>query len=575
MQTLYSDNKNQQILLGLLKCHGVRRAIVSPGATNPAMVMSLQTDPFFEVYSCVDERSAAYMACGLSEETNEPVLICCTGATSSRNYMSALTEAYYRKLPIVVVTCSKPNYFLGHLFPQVTNRNVYPADILIDGEHLQVVKDDKDYWDCQFKINKGLLEMTHHGGGPVHFNVECIAQTCTTKQLPDVRPIYRITQNDNFPELSSGKIAVFIGSHKLMTKELENSIDKFCERHNAVVFCDHTSGYHGKFDICPSLMASQLKHKFYNIFHVDLIIHLGEPSGDYNTTAALKSNKVWRLSEDGCPRISFGVLDYVFEMPDCLFFEHYCEENKQKNFFYDECTSIYRKLYDAIPELPLSHIYVAKELSNKLPENSEIHIAIITALRAWNFFKLSPSIRTNCNVGGFGIDGCMSSMIGASLADKSKIYYCFMGDLAFFYDMNSIGNRHLGSNVRILLLNDGKGSEFTHFQFPKYSNGDRDHFVAAEGHFGHQSNVFVKHIAEDLGFEYFQINNKEDFFKYINRFTTPEITSKPMLMELLSSSQEQSDAWEILANIADVNTDFAVDLAKRGANKILNLLKGK
>lgn len=573
MKTLYSDNKNQQILLALLKKHGIKKAVVSPGGTNPAMVMSLQTDPYFEIWSCVDERSAAYMAIGICEECHEPVVICCTGATASRNYMSALTEAFYRKLPIVVVTCSKPNFYLGHLFPQVTNRNEYPADILVDGAQLQVVKDKDDWWDCQYKVNRVLLALNLHGGGPVHFNVECDGQLCTTPQLPEVRPIFRITQNDSFPEIIKGRIGIFIGAHSLFPETTTALIDLFCEQYNAVVFCDHTSGYHGKYSFCPSFLATQVKHKF-DIFKLDLLIHFGEQSGDYDTVRNLTASNVWRVSLDGIPRIRFDVLDYIFEMPDDVFFNHYVNEsNDHDTSFYEECNSIYEQLYSQIPELPLSHIYVAKSLAPRLPENSELHFAIITALRAWDYFKLNPSIDTYCNVGGFGIDGCMSSMIGASFIHPDKIYYCFMGDLAFFYDLNSIGNRHIGNNVRILLLNDGKGSEFTHFKFPKYENGDRDHYVAAEGHFGNQSQYLVKNIAENLGFEYMQVTTKEEFEKCSARFLDCALSDKPMFMEILSSSKEQSDAWELLSNIADVNKDYAIDLAKRGVNKLFRILK--
>ena len=104
MEQYYSDEKNVQILIALLKAHGVKRVIASPGSTNVTFVGSIQQDPYFEIYSCVDERSAAYMACGMAAESGEPVALSCTGATASRNYFSALTEAYYRKLPIVAIT---------------------------------------------------------------------------------------------------------------------------------------------------------------------------------------------------------------------------------------------------------------------------------------------------------------------------------------------------------------------------------------------------------------------------------------------------------------------------------------
>ena len=100
MNTYYSNDKTTQILLSLLKAHGIRKVIVSPGTTNISLVGSMQYDSFFELYSSVDERSAAYIACGLAYESGEPVVLSCTEATASRNYLPGLTEAYYRQLPL-------------------------------------------------------------------------------------------------------------------------------------------------------------------------------------------------------------------------------------------------------------------------------------------------------------------------------------------------------------------------------------------------------------------------------------------------------------------------------------------
>ena len=99
----YTNERNVQIVISLLKAHGVKKIVTSPGTTNITFVGSLQQDPYFELYSSVDERSAAYIACGLAAESGEPVGLSCTGATASRNYYSGLTEAYYRKLPIVAI----------------------------------------------------------------------------------------------------------------------------------------------------------------------------------------------------------------------------------------------------------------------------------------------------------------------------------------------------------------------------------------------------------------------------------------------------------------------------------------
>jgi 2-succinyl-5-enolpyruvyl-6-hydroxy-3-cyclohexene-1-carboxylate synthase len=570
---MYTDNLNQQILIALLKEHGIKKIVASPGGTNPALVISMQSDSFFEMYSCVDERSAAYMACGLAEEANEPVMICCTGATASRNYMSALTEAFYRKLPILVLTCSKPNFNLGHLYPQVTNRNVYPADILTEGVHLQVIKDDNDKWDCEFKVNKAILALTHHGGGPSHINIECITQDCTTPTLPLVHPVFRINYSGDFPKIAEGRIGIFIGSHKKMNVTLQGAIEHFCEQYNGVVLCDHTSGYHGKYSVKYSLIGTQI-HKSYKESDFDLIIHLGEMSGDYLTFEKIYANSVWRVSEDGEIRIRFRKLDYVFEMHEIDFFNHYITAKDINNVScYNRISNVYKDLYSRIPELPLSHIYIAHFLAPKMPKKCTIHFAILNSLRSWNFFDLDSTINCNCNVGGFGIDGCTSSLIGASLVHPEKLYFLFTGDLAFFYDLNALGNRHIRNNVRIMLVNDGKGAEFMHFMSPKYAV-DKSLFMSAGGHFANQSKELVKHYAQDLGFEYMQATNKDEFLQSYKKFIDPAISSKPILFEIIISTEGQSQAWEKLCNLAELSKIEEAEVnVKKGIKSFINVFK--
>lgn len=145
--------------------------IASPGATNLSFVASIQQDTWFDVYSSVDERSAAYIACGMAEESGEPVVLSCTGATASRNYMPGLTEAFYRKLPVLAITSSQDISKIGHLSAQMLDRRSFPNDIVRYGIHLPIVKDDNDLWECEIKVNQALSELKRHGGGPVHINL--------------------------------------------------------------------------------------------------------------------------------------------------------------------------------------------------------------------------------------------------------------------------------------------------------------------------------------------------------------------------------------------------------------------
>ncbi|RPA66585.1 2-succinyl-5-enolpyruvyl-6-hydroxy-3-cyclohexene-1-carboxylate synthase [Cyclobacteriaceae bacterium YHN15] len=549
MTMYYSDEKNVQIIIKILKIHGIRRVIASPGSTNITLVKSLQNDPYFELYSSVDERSAAYLACGLSNESGEPVVLSCTGATSSQNYFPGLVEAYYRKLPILAITSTQPVMKVGHHIAQVTDRSIFPNDTVKLTVTLPIIKDEDDLWDCEMKVNKAISELKRHGGGPVHINLQTTySRSFETKELPDFRIIQRITVLNKFPELPKGKIAVFVGAHSKMTTYQSEILDQFCAINNSVVFCDHTSGYKGKYRVLFALVAAQ------NLFNVsdnqpDLLIHIGEITGDY-FSIKMAGKQVWRVSEDGEIRDTFRKLTYVFEMPEEQFFEYY-SKGKQGNAigYLEECKKQLNKISIKTSDLPLSNIWLASKMSSLIPEGSTIHFGILNSLRSWNFFELPDSVESASNVGGFGIDGGLSALIGASLFDKNKLYFGIIGDLAFFYDMNVLGNRHVGNNLRILLVNNGKGTEFRQFNNMAAQHGEAaDSFIAAAGHFGNKSTSLVKHYVQDLGFDYLTASNKEEFENVYKQFLDSKITDRPLLLEVFTNSDEESDALKVIMN---------------------------
>lgn len=576
MAKYYSDEKNAQIIIALLKEHGINKIIASPGTTNMALVASMQNDSYFEMYSAVDERSAAYIACGLAAETGQPVVLSCTGATASRNYMPGLTEAYYRKLPILTITSTQAISKIGHHIAQIIDRTTVPNDVVKLSVTLPIVKDVDDLWDCEIKVNKAILELKRHGGGPVHINLPTTySKLFETKELLKHRVIERISPIGNYPELPYGKIGVFIGAHAVMTKVLTNTLDLFCEKNNAVVFCDHTSNYKGKYRLLFSLAACQ-KLLDYSLYRPDILIHIGEVSGDYYSLE-IKGKQVWRVSEDGEIRDTFQKLRYVFEMPTQTFFEYYSQKSScETNNYFLECTNELTKLNGKIPELPFSNVWLASKMAHLIPDNSTIHFGILNSLRSWNFFELPNSVLAASNVGGFGIDGGVSSLIGASFANRNKLYFCVIGDLAFFYDMNVLGNRHIRNNLRILLVNNGKGTEFKHYTHAGSEFGEAaDRFIAAAGHFGNKSKTLVKHYVEDLGFEYLSATNKYEFEQVYEQFLNKEITDRSMLFEVFTNSEDESDALDLMMNIEDNVKVKAKNIARQmlGENGINKLKK--
>lgn len=561
-----SSERSVQILISLLKQHGIRKIIASPGTTNITFIASVMNDPWFEIYSSVDERSAAYMACGLAEESREPVILSCTGATASRNYMPGLTEAYYRKIPILAITASQSEDKIGHLSAQLLDRSNVPNDIVRNSYSVRLTKDAEDEWANEIAINNAILELKRHGGGPVHLNfVTSYSRDYITEPIRDSRKIERIAYSDPMPQIPEGKIAVFVGSHREMTPELTKAINSFCESYNAVVLCDHTSGYYGDYRVQMALpfennqCTSPLKD-------IDILIHIGEISGDY-PTLSIRPKDVWRVSPDGEIKDFFRKLTKVFEMREEDFFESYATyatPNKLDKSSLKEYRELYDSTLEKIPELPFSNGWIAMHTAPKIPMHSVLHLGILNSLRNWNYFKLDPTIRTNSNVGGFGIDGIVSTLIGASLANPKKLHFTIVGDLAFFYDLNAIGNRHVSPNIRIMVINNGRGTEFRNYNHPGAAFGlDADSFIAAAGHYGNKSSKLLKHYAEDLGFEYLAAKNKDEFHKNIDHFTTSKLTERPMLFEVFTDSEDESDSLRILHSL---NVDSNVKIKKLAHN---------
>ena len=552
-----------------MKEHGVKKVIASPGTTNLAIVGSMQHDDYFEMYSSVDERSAAYMACGMAAESGEPVAIICTGATASRNYFPGLTEAYYRKLPILVIAGSHGELVIGHLHSQVIDRTESPKDTFVYKAFINPAKDKTTTWYNNIELNKGFIKLHQHGGGPVLLNVVANPGAgFDTDELPKERVIHFYKEGDALPELPKGRLAIFIGAHIQMSQQLQDVIDKFCSSNNAVVFCDHTSGYQSKYRFNATLVNGQF---FLNtdLESPNLLIHIGEVSGDTYTTSHLKPKAVWRVSADGEVRDLFGALTHVFEMDEQSFFTHYTNETIQDDSYLKSCLKLYEEVYNQLPEFRFGNIYIAKTLSANMPKNSVIHFGIYNSLRTWNLFRLDPSIQTSCNVGGFGIDGACSTLIGASLAKPEKIHFLNVGDLAFFYDLNAIGNRHVGNNVRIILINNGRGVEFRKKDHPGYRFGmEADLYMAAAGHYGNQSPELVKHYATDLGFEYMSATTKEEFESVKDRFLTPELTEKPMLLEVFPDYKDDVDNLDLVRHTLPDNRTI-IEKAEDSTKKVI------
>lgn len=561
---MYSEDKTIQTVLAMFKAYGIRNIVLSPGTRNSGFSASVQSDSWFNAFSVVDERGAGYFATGLAFETNEPVVICCTGATASRNYLSALTEAYYRRLPVIALTFG---YEHGDytLTPQFVDRSVSQNDVKLCSVTLPRADDARSKSICELMLNDALIKCLHGRRGPVHINILHFSYAFGCKALPQVQKVdyhsaYDVMSAKKTAELmftlTGRKLGVFIGSHNKMSAELTAGISAFAKKFNAPVFVDHTSNYHGE----NKVLLGQICDILLTENRPDVLIDLGGICGQYSLARLFKNTEVWRLSEGGGVQQRAGRVTRLIDCREDFFFRKAaaCMETGCTLDYFSEIRKELEGL--TINEVPFSGVFVAQHYSKKVPAGSSFHSSILNSLRASNFFPFDESIDHVSNVGGFGIDGALSTLLGQSAADRDRLFFAQVGDLAFFYDMNAASNRHLGSNIRILLVNNGVGAEFVIDQNHRKNSGKYqvEPFIAATGHNG-PARDWVK----SCGFEYMSASTKEEFLEKIDEFCHPDVKhfSKPVVFEVFTTGDDEAAS---IAGMACAKPKAPAAVARKG-----------
>ena len=565
---MYTDELTTQIIISMLKKYNITKIVVSPGTCNSCFVGSIQQDSFFTLYSVVDERSAAYFATGISLETGEPVVITCTEATASRNYLSGMTEAFYKNLSIIALTFAHEIGNPYNLYQQYIDRSITQNDIKLCSVSLPKVIDKVTKNTCELLLNVALTKCIHGRKGPVHINVKYLGKKFNIATLPEVNKteyvsVYDLLEEKKiyqyFSELDGKKVGIFIGSHARMTKNLTFNISKFAEKFNAPVFVDHTSNYYGS----NKVLVGQICDICLTDNKPDIMLDLGSICGQFSLSRLFNDVNVWRISNIGEIRQRAGRVIRFFDCNEEFFFTSFnvIKEDPLPSTYYEEiCTELNNISPDSLPlsgpdSLPFSNAFIASKLVQTLPEGSSLHVSILNSLRSINFFKFKNNIEVNCNVGAFGIDGPVSTFIGQSVSNRDKIFFALIGDLAFFYDMNIISNRHIHNNIRLLLVNNGQGVEFRINTWLNRELGkDKiEPFISARGHFRN-----AKGWTESCDFQYISAHNKKEYLEQLKCFCNPNIDyfKKPVIFEVFTTAYDDVMSVKALRGKPKINREI-------------------
>ncbi len=538
------DNKeNIKIIIELLKKNDIHRIVISPGGTNIPFVSAVQDDDFFECYSVVDERSAIYFAIGLYLQTGEVIVTSCTSAQATRNYIPGLTEAYYKRVPILAITMSKHPRFTYQEYMQAPDQTSLPNDCVKESFKLPFISRKEDKIHSIRLVSEAIQALTNNGMGPVQLCVpwldfELDDSEVVTKNIKviDSECIYsrRIS-------VDGKKIMIAVGEHRCFDAETKNAINHFCDTHNAVVYVNHLSNFSNKYTVNANIIFSGMQVEVFDDYKPDILITVGGQTGDYpfyNMISKGRFNSIehWRIAEDGKIIDTYDKLTAVYKCSEKFFFEAIIDDNDNIHTYYSKWKSLVDKI-DLTATLPFSNASIAQFLCDKIPHNSIMQFSILNSLRIWNFFPLHSSIECYSNVAAFGIDGGMSTLIGQSIV-TDELAFMIIGDLAFLYDINSISIRHIKSNLRIIIINNNGGIEF---KYSKKHNEKINCYIAAGNHYKDASGW-----AKTCGFEYIPVHSFEEFKNHSEKLVIK--SNKPIIMEAFVNELDEVDAYEILLN---------------------------
>lgn len=493
---MYSSKQNVNILTSLLVAHGIHHAVVCPGSRNAPIVHNLNECPDIHCYPVTDERSAGFYALGMTQALKEPVVVCVTSGTALLNLYPAVAEAYYQHRSLVVVSADRPQQWIDQLDGQTLPQPDALGCFVKKAVSLPEPHDEDTRWYCNRLINEAL--MVKHG--PVHINVPITEPLFdfSTSELPKERKIELLPADISNVTLSH-VCRMFMQAKRPMLiagQPMNPLMDE------AVVQIGDDVDYIPDFVLYTggSIVSKRLKHFLR------------------------KAKETWVVNSEGEVTDTFMNLTHVVQgdgdvVADMV--RSNLEETPHP--FVQKWEALLAQIRQQVEakELPYSSAAVVKYFEQKRGSNI-VHYANSMAIRLANTYSKAP---VYCNRGVNGIEGSLSTAAGFSCVTDEKVF-CVIGDLSFFYDQNALWNQNLRGNLRILLLNNGKGGIFDMLPGLEKSPA-RDKFVAAEHH------ATAEGICQQNDIYYQQATTTEEMQRGIDLLLTSEF-SRPMVLEVLN-----------------------------------------
>jgi len=570
----YSKIPLSQTVVTLCKTHNVKHIVISPGSRNAPLTIGFTHDDFFNCYSIVDERCAAFFALGIAQQIQAPVAVVCTSGSALLNYYPAIAEAYYSNIPLVVLSADRPKHLIDVGDGQtIKQKNVYGEHILYnanlkldlnEGENKDAEDELPIFKSIENKLERFLglqkdiqsyneseihdaLTISKLKSGPVHINTPFNEPLYETVDELSINPKpfkieNRVDKVDDFEIKSlldvwrsAKRKMILVGVLQPNSIE-EKWIQEIADDDSTIVFTETTSNLHHP-DFFPGIdkMIAPLDADGFKALQPDLLLTFGGLVVSKKIKVFLRTYKPEYHVHIGLSRANdtFFCLDKHIKLRPNTFLNAFLPQvtDRTKSTYKSEWLSVRQKRRelqeDYLKIIPFSDFTVFNSVLKRIPKQSQLQVGNSSAIRYAQLFHSFKSISVFCNRGTSGIDGSTSTAIGAAVVTKQQTT-CITGDLSFFYDSNALWNNYIPNTFRIIVINNEGGGIFR--ILPGHKNTENfDRFFETKHH------LTAKQLCEMHGFEYEVAKNETELEQQLVTFY--KVSNQPKLLEIFTPSR--------------------------------------
>ena len=546
-----------QKIVSACESYGIKNIVVCPGSRNAPFSIAFDNHPKFSTYVVHDERSAAFFALGMIDQLGSPVAIVCTSGSAIQNFSPAVSEAFYRQLPLVVISADRPKNWIDQGDGQtIRQSNVLRDHTMYVAELSDDTESDEYSWFANRELNQAFSHVSNPWKGPIHLNVgihEPLYDVQEVKQPTFSKIEFVATENiinkeilSNLRKEISGKVLVLCGQMN-RNNELQKLLADFAQNTNVAILVENTSNLSdAHFVHCIDRTLNLISENEIEKFVPDVLITLGDAVVSKKIKTFLRKNKPkqhWKIGFAFPNMDTYQSATHVFQVDAASFFKQLLQDQSEINS--NNYGSLWRqkdylakdKSVGYLDKVEYSDLQVFDYIFQYLPERSILHMANSSVVRYCQLFDPIPSIDYFGNRGTSGIDGSTSTAVGASVANQEKLHVLVTGDISFFYDSNALWNSYLGKNLRVILINNSGGGIFRIIPGPSTSP-QRDTFFEAT----HETNS--EGLCKSFNVNYQTVNTAIGLQTVLTDFFTESLNQRPKLVEIFTPREKNADVLD-------------------------------